>query len=785
MRAVRELLLTSLTTATVLIAIWSWSLITSGLGHAMPTIVLTGVVVALIGMTARIAMGPTWMTAGWSSPPRLIALVLQLAAAWAVVSIRIARTPIPLRYVPRMRLEDAFVAAGNAIAHGVPPVPVIGGVLPLVLCGAGLALVLADLLARTLRLTAVAGLVLLTVLAVPISVMGSDAGVSGAARRGVEPWIFALVVLGWLTQLVLAEDDRLGRWGRVADESDRLRSKPDRSNPQLRSWAATAAVGGAAIVLALVVPLAIPATRADFSGFGSGGGAGNGKVTVTNPMIDVRQNLVQGADIPLVTVRTTDPQPGYLRIAVLTRFASTQWTAGDRIIPNDQSSHGNVPISGSPSLGGAAQYPYQIQIAKTFVSHWLPTPYPINRIDADGDWRYDTRTDDFIAHGTDLTTAGLSYTATKVQPPLTAAALSNLSTGAGQVASMYTDVPSDLPPIVAETARQVTHGATTPFEQAVALQTWFRNTGGFTYSTSVGLGSGGADLAFFLGDQPGSRTGYCQQFSAAMAAMARTLGIPARVAVGFLNPSKQPDGSYVFSSHDMHAWPELYFSGAGWVRFEPTPAAAGTSVPAYAHKPGTPVEPTTGPSASASASPTVRPTSQPSVRPDKEPTNQQTSQQTEHHLGRWLVGVLVLGLLACLVAAPGAIRRGRRRARLGEGVDPIRAADAWAELRDTAIDLGVPWTDGLSPRETRTQVDGYVAGQAGRDALDLLVDAVERERYAASSAPLDPRVVRTVIAGLEQGEPPTSARRAAWWPRSVLTRRPAAAESTVGLDRVG
>ena len=54
--------------------------------------------------------------------------------------------------------------------------------------------------------------------------------------------------------------------------------------------------------------------------------------------------------------------------------------------------------------------------------------------------------------------------------------------------------------------------------------------------------------------------------------MARTLGIPARVAVGFLEPDRQPDGSCVYSSHDMHAWPELYFEGAGWMRFEPTPA---------------------------------------------------------------------------------------------------------------------------------------------------------------------------------------------------------------------
>ena len=65
------------------------------------------------------------------------------------------------------------------------------------------------------------------------------------------------------------------------------------------------------------------------------------------------------------------------------------------------------------------------------------------------------------------------------------------------------------------------------------------------------------------------------------ATLGRVLGIPARVAIGFLSP--EPDGphTWVYSSHDMHAWPELYFQGSGWVRFEPTPASQAPDVPAY------------------------------------------------------------------------------------------------------------------------------------------------------------------------------------------------------------
>ena len=61
------------------------------------------------------------------------------------------------------------------------------------------------------------------------------------------------------------------------------------------------------------------------------------------------------------------------------------------------------------------------------------------------------------------------------------------------------------------------------------------------------------------------------QFASTMAVMARTLGIPARVAVGFAPGEKLAKGGYLVGAHDAHAWPELYFQGVGWVRFEPTP----------------------------------------------------------------------------------------------------------------------------------------------------------------------------------------------------------------------
>lgn len=771
MRAVRETSLTLLTSLTVLLAVASWSRIATGMGHAAAPLIITGLVVAGAGVALRL-----------TGTPRLLIVVVQLALAWSVVSIRLTHTPIPLRYAPRMRLENAFVAAGDTIARSVPPVPVVGGVLPVILCGAALSFVLADLLARTLRLPALGGLVLLTMLAVPIAVMGSDAGVTGAARTGVSPWLFALVAAGWLAQVVLAESERLQRWGRRLDPDEGAYRDTAAASPASRAVAGTVAVGGAATALALVVPLAIPTMHVSFAGFGPGG-AGGGRVVVTNPMVDVQRNLVQGADIPLIRVRTSDPDPRYLRIAVLTNFSARQWSGGPRQIPANQNSHGAVPIAGldPTSEHEGITYPYTISVDRAFSSRWLPTPAPIEAIDADGDWRYDITTDDFIAVPKSLTTAGLTYSATAVRTDLTAAQLDGGGTGAEEVPATFTAVPADLPPIVADLAHRVTRGATTPLEQAVALQDWFSFGGHFIYSTATSLGSGADDLATFLGTGPDGRTGYCQQFAAAMAAMARILGIPARVAVGFLNPNKQADGSYLFSSHDMHAWPELYFPGAGWVRFEPTPAAAGTTLPTYARENGVgQAAPSGGPSASASSTPLDRARLKPlpdSDQPDGAAAAKH--RHVQHHVGLWLGGAAVAGLLAAALVLPGAVRRRRRRTRLGGS-----AEDAWAELRDTVIDLGIPWADGCSPRAIRRLLERYVGTHEGHVALDTLVDAVERERYADRPTAIDVDVVLAAIEGMEQGEAPKAVRRARWWPRSVLRRR-AITTDAPELDRVG
>jgi transglutaminase-like putative cysteine protease len=119
-------------------------------------------------------------------------------------------------------------------------------------------------------------------------------------------------------------------------------------------------------------------------------------------------------------------------------------------------------------------------------------------------------------------------------------------------------------------ARSVAGETSSPYAAAVALERWFRVTGGFTYSEHSGSAPGLPPLVGFVVD---TRTGYCQHFAGAMALMLRLLGIPARVAAGFI-PGHYHDGTWTVTDHDAHTWVEVWFPRYGWLAFDPTPGRA-------------------------------------------------------------------------------------------------------------------------------------------------------------------------------------------------------------------
>lgn len=143
------------------------------------------------------------------------------------------------------------------------------------------------------------------------------------------------------------------------------------------------------------------------------------------------------------------------------------------------------------------------------------------------------------------------------------------------VETYYLQLPKSLPARVTELAEELTAGATTPYDKVMAIQEYLRK---LPYDPKIKLPTTGNYDAvdWFLFTQKG----YCDYFGTVMAIMLRSVGVPARLATGYL-PGFYDYGfaRYEVSENDGHAWTEVYFPEYGWIDFEPTPGRAPISRP--------------------------------------------------------------------------------------------------------------------------------------------------------------------------------------------------------------
>lgn len=741
--------------ATTWFTLLSWQAFAVDTAKVTVPLLFIGAYIAGIGGVVR-----------WLRLPIVLALVVQIVVGAMCVLGSITGSFVPTRSTIRDYLTAFENAIESAQTYLAPIPPDVAPITVILLTGGVAAFVVIDFLAGALRLIPLAGLGLLAVYSVPVSITGN--GVS---------WLgFVAISIGFLVMLYLVQSEQITRWGhglgsRTGQEADDPTAFGVRTGAIRRS---AVAIGTTATTLALALPILVPTL--DVTLF-EGSGPGKRQIEVEDPMVDLRRDLSRGEDIGLMLVTSPDKVPSYLRLAVLTNFNGETWTPGNREIPPTQVARGPMP----PLVGVAAGTPreeseYQVLVSDEFESTWVPTTQHVSQISLIGDWRYDTSTMDFMSIDDDVTVAGLGYSFTGVEVTPDPALMDNALSGASSVRSSYLDVPATISDEIRGLAAEITEDEPTRFRRARALQQWFREDGGFAYSTENIDDAEQGDLDSFL-DESG-RVGYCEQFAASMAIMARVIGIPARVAVGFLEPEEAGANQYEFSAHDLHAWPELFFPGAGWVRFEPTPAARADTVPSYTSADLAPV-------ASNSPSPSATTSSDPSPTRSNRAEDTLTSTSDDSSFP-WLVLVLVtLGvlLIAAVALLPAFVRRQRRERRLLGDIE-----DLWLELRDHAVDLGHGWPSGRSPRATGAWLAGWFGaadgdGDAERPhhgpeqdpdavgALDRLVEQIERARYSRSAASVDQEQashdLRTVCAALDRGVGPRLRRRAQWLPRSV------------------
>ncbi len=604
--------LTSLAAAlTTWVTLLSWTPFAERPAAFMVPLLGGCLLVALTGVLLRSSRLPAAVVLLGQALVVLLWLQHRLAAGTALGGL--VPTPTSVR-----TMLDAMQSASLASQSYAAPVPASAvEFYPLLIVAGAAAALLVDFLGVGLRRAPLAGLPLLAVYTAPISVL--EGGVS---------WVkFAVAALCFLFLIAATEEERLARWGhQLVPGASASPASGEAGRSGQAIWSSARKIGFTATALAVVMPALVPTFSASF--FGGGRGIGNGggdAVSISNPMVDLRRDLTQGADVDLITLRTADPDPSYLRISVLNSFDGNAWRPSGRDIPTKQRADGKLPKPPGLSAGVPSKtYAVRLEVTDAFESRWLPTPYPASSVNAPGDWRYDRSTMDFISAREGQTTAGLSYRLRSLVLTPSAEQLANAISAPLSVYTPNTSLPDRLPDYVRQLARGVTAGKVTRFEQAVALQQFFREDGGFRYSTRRSSGNGTDDLLRFLRPGRDGRVGYCEQFAAAMALMGRTLGIPSRVAVGFLHPDRTGADTYVYSTHDLHAWPEMYFGGVGWVRFEPTPPGRAGDVPGY-----TTQQIAQAPAPTASSAPSAAASAN---RPDRSSADQAAQAQTTRRL---------------------------------------------------------------------------------------------------------------------------------------------------------
>ena len=135
------------------------------------------------------------------------------------------------------------------------------------------------------------------------------------------------------------------------------------------------------------------------------------------------------------------------------------------------------------------------------------------------------------------------------------------------ILSSYTQLPKTLDPNIKVLSQHITANAPTMYDKVIALETYLRNN--FTYDVNVHLPNNEEAVSWFLFRSP--HKGFCNYFSTTMAVMARSLGIPARVVVGYTNGHlDEKHHQRIMYGTDAHSWTQVYFAGYGWVNFEPS-----------------------------------------------------------------------------------------------------------------------------------------------------------------------------------------------------------------------
>lgn len=487
-----------------------------------------------------------------------------------------------------------------------------------------------------------------------------------------------------------------------------------------------------------------------------------------SPLQSFRAYVRDFPDEPLFTVSGM-PEGGRVRLAAMDAYDGTVYNVSD---DGAGTSSAFGPVRGNMSAA-AEGTPATVHVeVDALEGVWMPEVGAVRSITFAGDRADDLRRSAFYNEGTQTAvvtqqlSAGDEYTLETLVP----SSPSDDALADSDFAPVSLPDQEGVPQDLAEIASQAVAEATTPVEQVRALQTFLAEEGFFSHGLEGEVlsraGHGAERISTLLGSD--QMVGDDEQYATAMALLAREIGIPARVVMGFY-PEEEAEGQPVFAAtgDTLHAWVEVAFEDHGWVTFDPTPP-----------EDQVPNDQTTKPK--ADPKPQVLQPPPPPQEPVDLPPTVPDDRESEDESGfdaalLALIVVIALGVagLLALLAAPfvviGALKAARRRKRREAERAADRISGGWDELIDRATDYGTP----VRPGGTRREDAGVVDAAFAEPRVTTLAERADLEVFGpAEPTPEDVsefwRQVDEIVGGMGAGRSVWARLRARLSVRSLL-----------------
>lgn len=653
---------------------------------------------------------------------RVLVVAVQLVVTAYVILAQFAGDTFFL-FLPTVSTLQAANTYGlealDTLGRYAAPAPLGDGVTFYLVIIVTLVAICVDAMAATWRSPAAAGLPLLT--AYLVTAANGD---SALAVR-----FFVVPAALWLVMLHTTARAQFGRWSTTSATDDGGRAVLAHDGAAMRSFSAGAAkLGLAGLVLALVVPVFVPhfppRYLTDGLGRNSGQGGAGGSVGFNNT-VDVTRSLNNDDDSPVLQYTTTAFTRSPLRVLATGYYSRGEWLA----VKDDSNGAGQPQPLPPPS----DRNDYEITVTdNTLAAPNIAAPYPVVAVAMNGTpWTIDPVTRDVRVS---RPVSGYRVTYADVAP------LPSLLRESGKpdspdVVDDDLAIPDTARDLLDSWSKEITAGKTNPLDRAIAIQDSLRSP---EYQYTLDLGAP-------LRDENGqildpittfyqTKRGYCVQFATAMIMLARAQGIPARMAIGFL-PGTYVDGTYLVRASDAHAWPELYFQGYGWLRFEPTPGARSGNPPPYAVEGASdggkgagraPSESASGKASSQAPLPSATPTQAPVAAAPSFTDRIGSVFSVRNVVTALTLVVLLLALFVMPITA--ALDRARRRRKAVTRQD--LAEVEWDDLTSHLRDLGLPAPPSDTLRQTRERFihNGHL-GVDNAEAVRRVTMTLEKARY--------------------------------------------------------